>query len=165
MFWLLISRWRQPVCFLAPRCSWRGSKRAMPASWPLSTSNHQRKKGWTTNTKKTQKKVGGPLKTPILLALIKLCDKEARTTNDHQWHHQMITLNLTIYALWLLTKCDKVSLFHLASMFNKFHTHQVYYSSIRSSIRFQTLSPQSKYIKNVKKNNMYTPIKTKFTGI
>ena len=81
--------------------------------------------------KKKHKKVGGPLKTPILLALINLCDKEARTTNDHQWHHQMITLNLTICALWLLTKCDKVSLFHLASMFNKFHTHQVYYSSIR----------------------------------
>ena len=119
-------------------------KEAMPASWPLSTSGCERKKGETTNTKKTQKKVGGPLKTPILLALIRLCDKEARTTNDHQWHHQMITLNLTIYALWLLTKCDKVSLFHLASIFNIFHTHQVYYSSIRSSMRLQTLSPPSK---------------------
>jgi len=56
----------------------------MPASWPLSTSRCERKKGETTNTKKTQKKVGGPLKTPILLALIRLCDKEARITNDHQ---------------------------------------------------------------------------------
>merc|ERR550534_3207916 len=81
--WAQQLRWRQPVCFLAPRCSWRGSRRAMPASWPLSTSRCERKKGETTNTKKTQKKVGGPLKTPILLALIRLCDKEARITNDH----------------------------------------------------------------------------------
>jgi len=48
---------------------------------------------------KKHKKVGGPLKNPILLALIKLCDKEARRTSDHQWHHQMITFNLTISAL------------------------------------------------------------------
>ena len=48
------------------------------------TNTNDLKKTLKGVEEKKHKKVGGPLKNPILLALIKLCDKEARRTNDYQ---------------------------------------------------------------------------------